>query len=130
MSGYEKNLSRRILHMKTIHKVAAVVIRDDKFLLVRQFGRDVWTSLGRHLEEGETEEQALLRENQEEVGQAGTIVRKLGDFRAKAANDDAEVLLSTYLVNLDGEPTITDPEIEEIRFIGKDYEQQGIKLPD
>lgn len=116
--------------MKNIHKVAAVVIENNRFLMVRQFGRDIWTSLGGHLEEGETEEEALRREITEELGCSGTIIRKLGDFKAKAANDDATVVLSTYLVRLDGTPAISDPEIEEFRYIGQDYEQQGIHLPD
>jgi len=114
----------------TIHNVGAVVIENDTFLLVRQFGRDVWTSLGGHLEAGESEEEALKREIREELGCAGDIVRKLGDFRAKAAHDDAEVVLATFLVRLIGDPAITDPEIEELRFIGPDFERQGILLPE
>jgi 8-oxo-dGTP diphosphatase len=98
--------------------------------MVRKVGKDIWTSLGGHLEEGETEEQALIRETKEELGCDGRVVRKLGDFRAKAAFDDAELILSTYLMTLHGTPKITDPELAEFRFIDKSYEKSGIQLPD
>ncbi|MFA6094938.1 MAG: NUDIX domain-containing protein [Candidatus Paceibacterota bacterium] len=116
--------------MKIIHKVAAVVIQDNKFLMVRKVGKDIWTSLGGHLEEGESEEQALMREIKEEMGCEAKIQKKLGDFEAPAAHDDAIVRLSTYLVSLFGPILFQDPELEEFRFIEKDYVQQGIKLPD
>ena len=116
--------------MKIIHKVAAIVIKNNKFLLVRKKGKDIWTNLGGHLEKGETEEQALLREIKEEMGCDAKIIKKLGDFNAPAAHDDAIVQLSCYLVDLSGEIVFSDPELEEYRFIDKDYQKQGIKLPD
>lgn len=115
--------------MKQIHKVAAVVIENNQFLMVRKVGKDIWTSLGGHIEQGESEEQALIRETKEELGCDGEIIRKLGDFKAKAAFDDAEVVLHTYLMKLGGDPKISDPELEEFRFIGKNYKQEGIKFP-
>jgi 8-oxo-dGTP diphosphatase len=116
--------------MKIIHKVAAVVIQDNKFLMVRKKGKDIWTSLGGHMEAGETEEQALIREVKEEMGCDSIIEGKLGDFEAPAAHDDAVVRLSAYLVSLKGPIVFQDPELEEYRFIDKDYEANGIKLPD
>lgn len=98
--------------------------------MVRKKGKDIWTNLGCHPEEGETEEQALLREVKEEMGCDAVIQKKLGDFEAPAAHDDAVVKLSTYLVTLDGPITFEDPELEEYRFIDKHYKEQGIKFPD
>jgi 8-oxo-dGTP pyrophosphatase MutT (NUDIX family) len=98
--------------MKIIHKIAAVVIKDDAFLMVRKKGKDVWTSLGGHPEEGETEEQALLREIKEEMGCEATIVQ-----------------LSTYLVELSGTVVFEDPELEEYKYIGKNWKDEGIKVP-
>jgi 8-oxo-dGTP diphosphatase len=115
--------------MNTIHKIAAVVIQDDKFLMVRKKGKDIWTSLGGHPEEGETEEQALLREIKEEMGCEGRIIQKLGDFKAPAAHDDAVVVLSTYQVALDGEIVFNDPELEEYRFLSK-RDCEEVKLPE
>lgn len=115
--------------MKVIHKIAAMVIQDSSFLMVRKTGKDIWTNLGGKPEDGETEEQALLREIKEELNCEAIIIRKLGDFEAKAAMDDAIVRLSTYLVDLKGDINITDPELEEYRFIRSGYKEQGIKLP-
>ena len=116
--------------METIHKVAAVVIDDDKFLMVRKVGKDTWTSLGGHIEKGETEEEALAREIKEELDCESIILRKLGDFEAKAAFDSSMLRLSAYLVKLKGTPKVVDPELEEFQFIGKDYKKRGIKLPE
>jgi len=115
--------------MNVIHKIAAVVIQDNKFLMVRKKGKDIWTSLGGHPEEGETEEQALLREIQEEMGCGAKIIKKLGNFEAPAAHDDAVVRLSTYLATLEGAIHFEDPELEEYRFFGKE-ELEQIKIPD
>lgn len=116
--------------MKIIHKIAAVVIQDNKFLLVRKNNSTLWTSLGGHPEEGETEEQALLREIKEEMGCGATLEKKLGDFEAKAGEDNAIVRLSTYLVTLEGLIVFEDTELAEYRFFGKDFDKQGIKIPD
>ncbi len=112
-----------------IHKIAAVVIQDNKFLMVRKKGKDVWTSLGGHPEVGETEEQSLLREIKEEMGCDAKIEHKIGDFEAPAAHDDATVRLSVYLVTLIGKIVFEDPELEEYRFIDKNYKKENIKLP-
>jgi len=115
--------------MKEIHKIAAMVIENDSFLMVRKAGKDIWTNLGGKMEGNETEEEALLREIKEELNCGAEIIRKLGDFESKAVFDEAIVKLSTYLVKLNGTPKIVDPELEEFKFITKDYKKNGIKLP-
>ncbi|HLE07111.1 MAG TPA: NUDIX domain-containing protein [archaeon] len=115
--------------MTLIHKIAAVVINDNKFLMVRKVGKDMWTSLGGRIEPNETEEQCLLREIKEEANCGAKIIRKLGDFEDKAVFDDATVRLSVFLVELSGDIEIIDPELEEHKFIGSNYKQDGIKLP-
>jgi 8-oxo-dGTP diphosphatase len=114
--------------MKIIKKVGAMVIENNQFLMVRKVGKDVWTSLGGRIEKGETEREALKREVMEEIGCGCKIVRKLGNFRAKAVFDDAILNLVLYLIELKGEPKITDSEIEEFGYICKDYPKHGIKL--
>src|SRR5882724_2508810 len=111
-----------IFKMDIIHKAAAIVIRDNKFLMVRKVGKDIWTNLGGKLEGGETEEQALLREIREEFSCGARIIKKSGDFTAKAAFEDAQVLLLAYLVELEGEITLKRDELEEYRFLDKDWE--------
>ena len=115
--------------MKEIHKIIAIVIQDNKFLMVRKVGKDIWTSLGGKPEENETEEEALIREIDEEIHCDANIIKKLGDFKAPAAFDDAIVKLSTFLVELKGEIKLDDPELEECKFISKNYKEEGIKMP-
>lgn len=115
--------------MKEIHKVGAIVIQDNKLLMVKKVEKDIWTNLGGKPEEGETEEQALLREIQEEIHCDAKILKKLGDFTAPAAFDDAVVKISAYLVELQGDIRLDDPELELCEFISKDYKKQGIQFP-
>ena len=115
--------------MKEIHKIAAMVVENDSFLMVRKAGKDIWTNLGGKPEGNETEEETLLREIKEELSCEAEIIRKLGDFESKAVFDDATVKLSTYLVRLKGNPMIADSELEEFGFVPKDYKKKGIKLP-
>lgn len=113
----------------TIHKIIAVVIEENTFLMVRKNGKDIWTSLGGKPEGSETEKEALIREIKEEFNCDAEIVKKLGDFEAPAVFDDAIVKLSAYLTKLKGEINLSDPELEEYRFISKNYMAEGIKLP-
>jgi 8-oxo-dGTP diphosphatase len=115
--------------MKEIHKIIAIIIQDDELFMVRKVGKDIWTNLGGKPEGDETEEQALIREIQEEIHCDATVIKKLGDFKALAAFDEAIVKLSAYLVELNGEIKLDDPELEECRFIPKNYKDLGIKMP-
>lgn len=115
--------------MNEIHKIAAMVFKDDAFLMVRKKGKDIWTNLGGKPEGDETEEEALVREIKEEMGCDARVIKKLGDFRAQAVFDDTIVCLSTYLVELEGKIHFNDPELEEYKYIPKNYKEMGIKLP-
>ncbi len=115
--------------MKTIHKIAAMVIKNNKFLMVRKTGKEIWTNLGGKPEAGETKEEALLREIKEELDCEAEIVKYLGEFENKAALDDAIIHLSVYQVKLIGEPKISDDELEEFKYISKEDIENGIKLP-
>lgn len=106
-----------------------MVIKDNTFLMVRKAGKDIWTNLGGKPEGKETEEQALIREIQEELSCGAKVIRKLGDFQNKAVFDDAIIHLSVYLVELEGNPKISDPELEEFKYLSQEDVEGGIKLP-
>jgi len=114
---------------KKIFKVAGVEIKDDKFLMVRKVGKDVWTNLGGKTEKDETNEKALLREVKEELNCKAEVIAHLGEFENKAAFDDAIVHLSVFIIKLKGKLEIVDEEIEEYKYIGQGDIQKGIKLP-
>ena len=62
--------------MTFIHKTIAIVIKDNKLLMVRKHGKDTWTSLGGKLEPNETEERCMLREIKEEFNSDAEIIKK------------------------------------------------------
>jgi 8-oxo-dGTP diphosphatase len=89
-----------------IRIAAAVIVRDDgRTLLVRKRGTDAFMQAGGKLDEGETALDALRREIGEELGCAlAQGARRLGRFRAPAANEDGHVVeAELFAVELAGE---------------------------
>lgn len=107
-----------------------MVIQDNRLFMVKKVGKETWTTLGGKPEGDETEQEALLREIDEEIHCGAKIIRKLDDFIANAHHDKGfSVKLSTYLVEFIGQIKLDDPELEKANFISKNYKKNGIKLP-
>ena len=107
----------------------AIVIKSNELLVVKKAGKDIWTGLGGKPKGKETEQEALLREIKEESGCEARIIRKIGNYEDDAIFDPGmKVLLSCYLIDLKGTPRASDPELEKIMFVGKDYKEKGIAL--
>ncbi len=92
----------------------AVVCRDGKLLLIEHVmqGRDFFNLPGGGLEEGETPEDAALRELYEEANVRGSIVRPL----AIEYKPDLKSRIFTFLIEIpeDAEPVKgIDPELSE-----------------
>ncbi|MFW5743877.1 MAG: NUDIX hydrolase [Spirochaetota bacterium] len=105
-----------------IHRVAHVLVFNaagELFLQLRSPDKDVqpnrWdTSVGGHVDAGETYEDAARREMREELGIEGPSLERL--YRYRHANDYESEMVTTYRVLWDG-PIETDPtEISEGRF--------------
>jgi len=98
----------------------ALVVRDSKILMIHtyRFGRYIYELPGGGIEEGETPEDAALRELQEECGLVGTIVRPLNVLHRMNGNTEYVFLVE---VTKDQKPKVGyDPEIAE-------GEEQAIK---
>ncbi|MDQ5950102.1 MAG: 8-oxo-dGTP diphosphatase, partial [Patescibacteria group bacterium] len=54
--------------MQHIDKLALIEIQDRKILMVRSKGKDTWYIPGGKRDEGESDEEALIREIKEELG--------------------------------------------------------------
>jgi len=112
MSGGSKVLPRNI-------RIAAAIIgdHDGRVLLVRKYGTRFFMQPGGKLHPGETAEQALSRELQEELGCTMIRTEFLGTFFAPAANEPlhtVEALL--FRANISGEIQ-PSAEIEETVWI-------------
>ncbi len=103
-----------------IHKSGGIIIRDNKLLVERSFGKEFFIAPGGSIEEGETPKQALVRELQEEfaIDVIEDNLEEFGVFYAEAAGMDGKrVRMDVFTVkNWDGEPR-PNSEVEEIRWI-------------
>jgi len=106
---------------KEIDKLAWLYIRDGKLLSARSKGKELFYIPGGKREEGESDEQALVREIKEEISVNLNIktIKYAETFRAKAdgKGNDVTVKLTCYYADFEGD-LLPDAEIEEIDFIG------------
>ena len=97
--------------MKTKTCTLLFLRRDDQILLAmkkRGFGANLWNGVGGKVDNGETIEEALVRECQEEIGVTPTSYRKVAehDFLNDAASDPWQQLVHVYFCDVwQGEPT-------------------------
>lgn len=101
--------------------VAAIIVRDGRFLLVRKRGTSAFMQVGGKPEPGETPVQALVREVAEEIGVVVDLarVRLTGRIEAPAANEPGHVVdAHVYEVEL---PRTADPrphaELEDLVWV-------------
>lgn len=99
-----------------IQVVAAVIRKEDKFLLgkralSKKSAPGYWCPVSGKIENGETEEDAVVREVFEEVGLGVKPNRKLSTFNTR----DNSALIHWWLVDIvRGEPTLKNDEHTEL----------------
>lgn len=100
--------------MTDIHRTLLFLLKDDQILLAmkkRGFGSDRYNGVGGKLEPGETLEQALIRECQEEVEVTPLSYHKVAehDFQQNDGNKPWRMYVHAYLCNeWEGEPRETE----------------------
>lgn len=106
------NGSNEAYYGRERNRSVAIIVRDEKILMekVHFFERDFCTLPGGGIEEGETPEQAVLRELKEETGLDGRIIRPLAvQYKGSKGTDYSfEVKVSSDAVAIAG----SDPEYE------------------
>jgi len=103
--------------------VEGLCIRDTRVLLVkgsRGLTEGRWTLPGGFLQFGETPEQGVLREIQEEVGVTGTVERFVGVRSKLGSRSRLHWTMLFYRVAIDGTPRPNPDEIAEARFVTMD----------
>jgi ADP-ribose pyrophosphatase YjhB (NUDIX family) len=106
---------------KYIRKVAAVMIRDKKLLLVR--GKDklfFWTPGGK-IEEKETPEETLIRELEEELNIASDDIefKSYFTYLSEKEEDGFPRKVYCYIVNYNGDIVLGN-EVEEVFWMSKE----------
>jgi 8-oxo-dGTP pyrophosphatase MutT (NUDIX family) len=116
---------------KHIIKYAGVIIKDKKFLVVREKGENVWKNVGGKLEENETPEECLQREIKEELGiELKDTPQFYFSLPTTQAVSDPTISLDIHLYRClcDQEPTPCG-EITELHWLSKEeFEKKEVDL--
>ena len=103
-----------------MHKSAGIIIKDGTLLVLRSKGKDTFYAPGGKLDSGETPEQALCRELQEEVSivVAEDALTLFGRFEPPA-HDKAGITLvmDVFFVNDYSGEVVASNEIEECQWV-------------
>ncbi|HEY9347920.1 MAG TPA: NUDIX domain-containing protein [Inquilinus sp.] len=112
----------------------AILLRDGRILLGRRTPQrrsypDCWDVLGGHLEAGETPEQALVREVQEEAGVTPLRHRLVATLPDLDPVRNGEARYHVFVVTgwTGGEPRMLGDEHSELRWIPI---EEAVRLPD
>lgn len=86
-----------------------LIIKDNQVLLAmkkRGFGANLWNGVGGKLNDGESIEDALIRETQEEINVTPTFFQKVAIHDFTFPNGETDMQVHTYLcTQWEGEPT-------------------------
>lgn len=100
-----------------MRKAAGVIIRDRKMLLERSVGKPAFIAPGGRIKDGETAEEALVRELEEEfgIGVREHDLELLGRFSAAAANHPGQqVHMDVFMVKAWQGDIVPHGEVEEL----------------
>ncbi|MFN1533800.1 NUDIX hydrolase [Vibrio jasicida] len=103
-----------------MHKSAGIIIKDGALLVLRSKGKDTFYAPGGKLDSGETPEQALCRELNEEVNivVAEDALTLFGCFEAPAHDkDDITLVMDVFFVNDYSGEVVAGNEIEECQWV-------------
>jgi len=109
--------------MKEIDKIALIYLKYKKILSTLSKGKDTYYIPGGKREEGETDEETLIRECKEElsVDIIKDTIKYYGAFEAQAHGKAEGILvkMTCYMADFEGEMKASS-EIQEIKWLGYD----------
>lgn len=115
-----------------ITKIAALIIKDKKVLVVKAEGKDFWSSLGGKIENNESHTECLTRELKEEVG-LDLISAELfleAPIVPTDNNDGRTIKNYFYLVETDCEIQLNpEDQVVDIKWLSKeDFEKGDLRI--
>ncbi len=112
-----------VVHTSKIkHAVMIILEEDGRYLLGKRSAwkekaPGYWCPISGHIEDSESEESAVVREAQEELGIVVRPVKKI----ATIPTNDKTVLLHWWIAHIEsGTPVINNNENEDLRWFTKD----------
>jgi 8-oxo-dGTP diphosphatase len=94
---------------RVVRVVAAVIERDGRYLITQRKETAVlpmlWEFPGGRVEEGESDEHALLRELEERLGVAAVVRERLGEHVHQYDRYDVHLTLFACMLSIDAEPS-------------------------
>lgn len=110
-----------------IQKAAGIIIQERRLLVERSKGKDYFISPGGSIEKGETPEQALVRELEEEftiIVQAVDL-EHFGRYEAVAANHpDRQVVMEVFFVKRFRGDCKPSSEVEQLAWVNSKNEDR------
>ena len=107
--------------------VGLLIIENKKVLMVKEFGQDFYSLPGGGLEEGETKEQALLREIKEEINVEVVDCKIYKEYNLPARLEKTMMRFIVYTGKVKGEIQCTS-HIEEIKWIDSQFASKNLKI--
>lgn len=103
----------------TVIRVAAIIIKEKKILLVKgRVYNELWTPGGK-ITPGETDEQCLRRELREEVGVELRHLKYFGEYAGLSPYHNHLTINRMYFADIEGEPEPAS-EIESVYWLNRD----------
>jgi len=114
--------------MEIHHKIAGIIIKNKKLLMVKKEGESHFIMPGGRVIEPETKEQTLKRELKEELNVELVSMKPFKTWEAPHFRDKNKIVkMETFFAEIKGNPEASS-EINEIKWIDSNYKQQGIKV--
>jgi len=105
--------------MKTKTRIAAIIIKQGKLLMLKGRGyKELWTPGGK-IQEGESDEECLKRELKEEIGVDLVSMKYFGEYSAPSPYHHRITRNKVYLAEIDG-GIHTGHEIESFIWYSRD----------
>lgn len=107
-----------------VHKIAGIIVKEKKFLAVKEYDLDVLMTPGGTMEKNETPRVTLERELKEEINVDLISMQPFGTFYDR----EYDLILDTYFAEIKGEPK-PHSEMEEIFWVNSKFQDKKVKLP-